>query len=163
MEECKVYKNNYHYICAKFWVGPGSGVSGDGSNVSESSFFQTTCQGATLHTHLKNKHYLRMWSTSNWSQGFWSFSMVFRGPLIHWRAVSTCLALSWLAAFQSSEVSLDAKWLETAADDMLWTPEGKLFIYNKLFPTKWLELWRMAWFICWILTTVKVLCPRHKS
>ena len=67
------------------------------------------------------EQYLSAWSTSDWSQGFWPCSRLLRGSLTHWTAVITWSALSSHFAFQSSDVSLGPKWLETAAEHMLWT------------------------------------------
>lgn len=89
------------------------------------------------------EYYLSTWSTSNWSQRFRPLSMSLSGSLIHWTAVITWSARSWILAFQSSEVSLGLWWLEMAADDMLWTPreEKKTFQKdnNKLFTSKLLQ------------------------
>lgn len=63
------------------------------------------------------KHYLSMWSTFDWSQGFWSFSISFRGWFIHWTAVITWPALCLLWTLQSRKVPFCPKWLEMAAED----------------------------------------------
>lgn len=76
--------------------------------------------------------------------------MLFRGSLIRWTAVITWSALTWLLAFQSNEVSLGPKWLETAAEDMLWYQEREKVLQRdnkKVFATKWLELLSMTWWM----------------